>query len=70
MEKNNAEVIYQTSTRSPVSRRRVGGRRFFRKQEYLDQNSERRVNMIGRRMIGERRRLLPDILKTFGEDVL
>ena len=68
MKKNNAEVIFQT--RSPVDRRRVGGRRLFREQEYLDHNPERRVNMIGRRMIGDRRRLLPDILNTFEEDVL
>ena len=68
MKNNNAEVIIKT--RSPVDRRRVGGRRLFRKQEYLDHNPERRVNMIEQRIYGDRRRLLPDILNTFGEDVL
>ena len=57
-------------SRRHVDRRRVKNRRLFFKQEYLDHKPERRVNMIGRRMIGERRRLLPDILNTFGEDVL
>jgi hypothetical protein len=57
-------------SRQPVDRRRVGGRRLFREQEYLDHNPERRVNMIEQRIYGDRRRLLPDILNTFGEDVL
>ena len=68
MEKNNAEVIYQT--RQPVDRRRVGGRRLFREQEYLDHNPERRVTMIDRRILGDRRKVLPEILNTFGEDAL
>jgi hypothetical protein len=68
MERNNTDEIFQT--RSPVDRRRVGGRRLFREQEYLDHNPERRVNMIEQRIYGDRRRLLPDILNTFGEDVL
>ena len=55
MEKNNAEVIYQT--RQPVDRRRVGGRRLFREQEYLDHNPERRINLFERRMIEDRRKI-------------
>ena len=65
MEKNNAEVIYQT--RQPVDRRRVGGRRLFREQEYLDHNPERRIKMIGRRMIGDRRGMLSRYYKYFVE---
>ena len=62
MVKNNAEVIFQT--RLPVDRRRLEDRRLSLKQEYLD-NPERRVNMIKRRMLGDRRKLLPEIMNTF-----
>ena len=62
MVKNNAEVIFQT--RLPVDRRRVEDRRLSLKQEYLD-NPERRVTMIKRRMLGDRRKLLPEIMNTF-----
>jgi hypothetical protein len=62
MVKNNAEVIFQA--RLPVDRRRVEDRRLSLKQEYLD-NPERRVNMIKRRMLGDRRNLLPEIMNTF-----
>ena len=41
-----------------VDRRRVKDRRSFLKQEYLDHNPERRVNMIGGRRIGDRRGIL------------
>ena len=68
MEKKFGTIAFHN--RRPVDRRRVEGRRLFREQEYLDHNPERRINMIGRRMIGDRRKLLPDILNTFGEDVL
>ena len=67
MGKNNAEVIFQT--RLPVDRRRVEDRRLSLKQEYLD-NPERRVNMIKRRMLGDRRELLPEIINTFWEKAL
>ena len=68
MEIENAEVIFQT--RSPVDRRRVKDRRSFLKQEYIDHNPERRVDLIDRRMLGERRELFPEILDSFGEEVL
>jgi hypothetical protein len=63
MGNNNAEVIIKT--RSLVDRRRVEDRRLFLKHEYLDHNPERRVNMIKRRMLGDRRELLTEIMNTF-----
>ena len=42
-------------------RREVMDRRLFFEQEYLDQNPERRVSMIDRRMLGNRRQRLPEI---------
>ena len=59
MGKNNAKVIFQT--RSPIDRRRVKHRRLFLKQDYLYHNPERRNIMISRRMLGDRRELLPII---------
>ena len=56
MENKNADVIFQT--RSSDDRRRVGGRRLFREQEYLDHNPERRVKKIKRRMLGDRMALM------------
>ena len=67
MEKKFKEIVFYT--RRTVDRRRVGGRRLFLKLEYLD-NLDRRVNMIGRRMLGDRRSVVPEILNTFGEDAL
>ena len=67
MGNNRAEVI---QTRSSFDRRRVEDRRLFLKQECLDQNPERRVNMIKRRMFGDRRRLLPEIMNTFWKEPL
>jgi hypothetical protein len=57
-------------TRRPVDRRRVEDRRLSLKQEYPDHNPERRVNMINRRIHGDRRELFPEILNTFGEEAL
>ena len=57
-------------TRRHVDRRRVGGRRLFCEQEYLDHNPERRVNMIDQRIHGGERRLLPEIMNTFREETL
>ena len=68
MENNNNKVIFQT--RSPVDRRRVKDRRLSLKQEYLDHNPERRVNMINRRIHGDRRGLLSDALNTFWKEAL
>jgi hypothetical protein len=47
--------FFKLQTRSPVDRRRVKDRLSFFKQKYLDHNPERRANMIGRRMLGDRR---------------
>ena len=65
MKNNNAEVIIKT--RSPVDRRRVKDRRLFLKQGYPGHKPERRSNMIGRRMIGERRGLLSQYYEYFLE---
>jgi hypothetical protein len=65
MEKNFGTIVFYI--RRPVDRRRVEDRRLFLKQEDLDHNPERRVNMIGRRMIGDSRRLLPESIYTFGK---
>ena len=59
-----AEVIIKT--RSLFDRRRVEERRLSLKQEYLDHKPERRANMVGRRMIGDRRKLLPEIIYIVG----
>ena len=63
MGNNNVEAI--SKTRSHVDRRRVKDRRSFLKQEGLAHNSERRANMIGRRMIGDRRGMLPRYYQYF-----
>jgi hypothetical protein len=55
MRNNNAKVNFQI--RSSDDRRRVGGRRLFREQEYLDHNPERRINLFERRMIEDRRKI-------------
>jgi hypothetical protein len=68
MGNNNAEEIFQT--RSPIDRRRIEDRRLSLKHEYLDHNPERRVNMIKRRMLGNRRELLSEIMNTFWEKAL
>ena len=68
MKNNNPEVIFKI--RSHVDRRRLKDRRLSLKQEYLDHKPERRVDLNDRRMLGERRELLPEILNTFGEEAL
>ena len=55
-------------SRRHVDRRRVEDRRSFLKQEALGHNPERRVNMIGRRLFGDRRRMIPDMLETFWKE--
>ena len=67
MEKNFGTIV--NYTRRPVDRRRVEDRRLFLKQEYLDHNPERRVNMIDQRIHEDKRRLLPEIINTFWKDV-
>jgi hypothetical protein len=68
MGNNNAEVLFHI--RLPVDRRMAVNRRLFFKQEYHDHNLERRVNIINRRMLGDRRELLPEIMNTFWKEVL
>ena len=68
MENNNSEVIFQT--RAHVERRKVKDRRLFLKQEYLDHIPERRVNMINRRMLSDRRGLFSEIMDTFWKEDL
>ena len=50
--------FFKFQTRSPVDRRRVKDRRSLLKQEYLNPNHERRVNVIDRRILGDRRGML------------
>ena len=57
--------FFKLQTRSLVDRRRVKDRRSFLKQEYLGHNPERIANMIGRRMIGDRRGMLSRYYKNF-----
>ena len=57
--------FFKLQTRSHVDRRRVKERRSFLKQEGLAHNPERRANMIGRRMIGDRRGMLSRYYKYF-----
>ena len=68
MKDNYAEVIF--CTRSPVDRRKVKDRRSFLKQEDLSHIPERRVSMIDRRMLSDRRGLFSDALNTFWEEDL
>ena len=63
MGNNNAKVIFQT--RLPVDRRIAVDRRLFLRHEFHDHNLERRVNIINRRMLGDRRELLPMSMNTF-----
>ncbi len=68
MENNYDEVLFQS--RSHVDRRRVEDRRLFLKQEDLNHDPERRGNMIKRRILGDRRRLLSEIMNTFWKETL
>ena len=67
MKDNYAEVIF--CTRSPFDRRKVKDRRFFPRHEDLDHKPERRVNMIDRRILGDRRKLFSEVKNTFWKDV-
>jgi hypothetical protein len=42
----------------------------FLRHEFLDHTPERRVKIINRRMFGDRREFLPEIMNTFREVVL
>ena len=68
MANNKAEVIFQI--RLPVDRRMAVDRRLFLRHKFLDYNPERRVNIINRRMHGDRRRFLPEIMNTFWKETL
>ena len=69
MKDNYAEVILQTCTRTPVDRRKVKDRRSFLKQEDLISHiPERRVSMIDRRMLSDRRGLFSEIMDTFWKE--
>ena len=63
MGNNNAEVIIKT--RSSVDRRKVKDRRSSLKQGYLGHKPERRANMIGRRVMGDRRGLVAQYYEYF-----
>ena len=65
MGNNNAEVIFRI--RSSVDRRRAEDRRFYTRHEDLGHDSVK-VNMIKRRMQGDRRRVLPEIISTFWKE--
>ena len=68
MGNNNAEGILQI--RLPVDRRMAVNRRLFLRHEFLDHNPERRVNIITRRMLEDRRCVVSEILNTLWEKAL
>jgi hypothetical protein len=68
MEKKFKEIIFYT--RRPVDRRQFKDRRFFPRHEDLDHAPERRVNMIDRRMLGDRRKLISEVKNTFWKKAL
>ena len=68
MDNKNADVIFQT--RSSDDRRRVEERRFYPRHEDLDHDPERRVNKIKRRMSGDRRRMLAEVILNFCKKAL
>ena len=59
MENKKAEVIFQT--RSSDDRRRVEDRRFYTRHEDLEHDPARIRNKIKRRMLGDRRKVLPEL---------
>ena len=60
---NKSTKIIQT--RSSFDRRKSMNRRSFLKHDYPCHNLQRRVIMIKRRMIGDRRSFSTDIMNTF-----
>ena len=68
MEKKFKEIVFYI--RRPVDRRQFKDRRFFPRHEDLDHAPERRVNMIDRRMLGDRRKLLSEVKNTFWKKAL
>ena len=68
MGKKFKEIVFYI--RRPVDRRQFKDRRFFPRHEDLDHAPERRVNMIDRRMLGDRRELLSEVKNTFWKKAL
>ena len=68
MEKKFKEIVFYT--RSPIDRRRVEDRRFYTRHEDLEYDPARIRNKIKRRMLGDRRKVLPEIMKTFWKEAL
>ena len=68
MKGNYAEVIF--CTRQHFFRRKFKDRRLFLEQESLYHIPERRVNMINRRMLSDRRGLFSEIMDTFWKEDL
>ena len=68
MEKKFKEIVHYI--RRPVDRRQFKDRRFFPRHEDLDHKPERRVNMIDRRILGDRRKLLSEVKNTFWKKAL
>ena len=59
--------FFKLQTRSHVDRRKVKDRRLPHKKGYLAHIPERRANMVGRRMIGDRRGMLSRYYEYFVE---
>ena len=55
-------------SRRHVDRRRIEDRRLFLEQEYLGHKPERRVSMIDRRMLSDRRGLFSEFMDTFWKE--
>jgi hypothetical protein len=69
LEQNYGEKQY--IPRAFIERRKVKDRRScLELEEYFSQNPERRVNMIKRRMLGDRREWLSGIMNTFRDEDL
>ena len=68
MEKKFKEIVHYI--RRPVDRRQFKDRRFFPRHEDLVHAPERRVNMIDRRMLGNRRKLISEVKNTFWKKAL
>ena len=66
MENKNADVIFQI--RSSVDRRKAEDRRFYHRHEDLDHDPARIGNMIKRRMLEDRRRMLSEVIYNFWKE--
>ena len=66
MEKKFESKVF--CSRRHVDRRRVEDRRLFLKKDGLAHIPERRVNMIDRRMLSDRRGLFSEIMDTFWKE--